>query len=50
MFIVLLSNISNGSVTKCVLLSNQKCMINHVLNLHPNKCSYDLTTIHFRLN
>ena len=37
MFIVLLSNIVNGSNhTKCVSLSNQKCMIQPTaINLHP---------------
>ena len=41
MFIVLLSNIINGySHTKCVLLSNQTCMIQRTLiNLHPNEYS-----------
>ena len=41
MFIVLLSNIVNRSNhTKCVSLSNQKCMIQPTLiNLHPNKYS-----------
>ena len=39
MFVVLLSNILNGSnQTKCVLLSNQKCMNQPTLiNLHPNE-------------
>ena len=38
-FIVLLSNITNGSShTKCVSLSNQKCMIQPTLiNLYPNE-------------
>ena len=37
MFIVLLTNIVNGSNhTKCISLSNQKCMIQSALiNLHP---------------
>ena len=41
MFIVLLSNIVNGSNhTKCVSLSNQKCMTEPTLiNLHPNEYS-----------
>ena len=40
-FIVLLSNIVNGSNhTKCVSLSNQKCMIQSTLiNLRPNEYS-----------
>ena len=39
MFIVLLSSIVNASNhTKCVSLSNQKCMIQTTLiNLHPNE-------------
>ena len=44
MFIVLLSNIGNGSNhTKCVLLSNQKCMIQPTLiNLNPNEYNQEL--------
>ena len=40
-FIGLLSGLVNGSNhTKCVLLSNQKCMIQPTLiNLHPNEYS-----------
>ena len=40
-FIVLLSSIVNASNhTKCVSLSNQKCMIQPTLsNLHPNEYS-----------
>ena len=43
MFIVLLSNIVNGSNhTKCVSLSNQKCMTEPTLiNLHPNEYSQE---------
>ena len=43
MFIVLLSNIVNGpNHTKCILLSNQKCMIELLLiNLHPNEYSQE---------
>ena len=47
MFIVLLSNMDHGTVngsnhTKCVLLSNQKCMIQPTLiNLHPNEYSQE---------
>ena len=40
MFIVLLNSIVNVSnYTKCVSLSNQKCMIQPTLNLHPNEYS-----------
>ena len=44
MFIVLLSNrISESNHTKCVSLSNQKCMVQLALiNLHPNKYRQDL--------
>ena len=40
-FIRLLTGLVNGSNhTKCILLSNQKCMIQATLiNLHPNKYS-----------
>ena len=43
MFILLLSNIVNGSNhTKCLLLSNQKCMTQPTLiNLHPNGYSQE---------
>ena len=43
MIIVLLSNIDNASYhTKCVSLSNQKCIIQPTLiNLHPNKYSQE---------
>ena len=43
MFLVLSSNIVNGSNhTKCVLLSNQKCMNQPTLiNLHPNEYSQE---------
>ena len=39
MFIMLLSSIVSASNhTKCVLLNNQKCEIQHTLiNLHPNE-------------
>ena len=42
-FIVLLSNIVNGSNhTKCVSLSNQKCIIQPtIINLHPNAYSQE---------
>ena len=41
MFIVLLSNIVNGSNhRKCLLLSNQKCMI-QLINLHSNEYSQE---------
>ena len=40
-FIGLLTDLVNGSNhTKCLSLSNQKCMTQPALiNLHPNKCS-----------
>ena len=40
MFVGLLTGLVNGSNhTKCVLLSNQKCMIQPALiNVHPNEC------------
>ena len=43
MFVVLLSNIVNASNhTKCVSLTNQKCMIQLTLiNLHPNEYSQE---------
>ena len=42
-FIELLTGLVNGSNnTKCISLSNQKCMTQPTLiNLHPNKCSQD---------
>ena len=42
LFILLLSSILNASNhTKCVSLSNQKCMIQHTLtNIHPNEYSH----------
>ena len=44
MFIGLLSSIiSASSHTKCVLLSNQKCITQPTLiNLHPSECSQEL--------
>ena len=44
-FIVLLSNIVNGSnYTKCISLSNQKCMIRSTfINLHPNEYSQEFS-------
>ena len=56
MFIALLSNIVNGTKhTKCVLLSNQKCIIQPTLiNLHTVKnlmnTVKNFTTIHLQLN
>ena len=52
MFIVLLSKIFNGTNhTKCVTLSNQKCMTRPtIINLHSNEYSQELTTIHLQLN
>ena len=42
MFIVLLSNIVNGSNNiKCMLLTNQKCMTQPTLNLQPNEHSQE---------
>ena len=43
MFIVLLSSIVNASnQTNCVLLNNQKCIIQPTLiYLHPNECSHE---------
>ena len=43
MFILLLSSIVNASnQTNCVLLSNQKCIIQPTLiYLHPNECSQE---------
>ena len=40
-FIGLLTDlVSTSNHTKCMLLSNQKCMIQNILiNLHPNKYS-----------
>ena len=48
LFIGLLTGLVNRSNhTKCVSLSNQKCMTEPTLfNLHPN----EYTTIHLRLN
>ena len=41
-FIGLLSGLVNRSNhTKCISLSNQKCMIQSVLNLHPNEYSQE---------
>ena len=43
MFIGLLTSLVNASNhTKCMLLSNQKCMIYDFNNLHPNKYSQEL--------
>ena len=43
MFIVLLSNIVNGfNHTKCMSLSNQKCVIQrNLIDLHPNEYSQE---------
>ena len=52
-FIGLLTGLVNGSNhTKCVSLSNQKCMIQSTLiNLHPNEYSQEfIFNIHFWLN
>ena len=50
-FIGLLSNIVNGfNYTKCVLLSNQKCMIQPTLiNLHPNEYNEELHYYQFAI-
>ena len=42
-FIVLLISVANATNhTKCVFLSNQKCMTQPTLiNLHPNECSQE---------
>ena len=52
-FIGLLAGLVNGpNHTKCVSLSNQKCIIQPTLiNLHPNEfTSKNFTTIHLQLN
>ena len=51
-FIGLLISVGNASIhTKCVSLSNQKCVIQPTLvNLHPNEYSQELHFIHFRLD
>ena len=49
MFIVLLINIVNGSNhTKCLLLSNQKCMIQFI-NLHSNEYSQEFHSYPFEV-
>ena len=48
---LLTSVVNASSHTKCVSLSNKKCEIQPTLiNLHPNKYSQELHTIHLRLN
>ena len=51
-FIRLLTGLVNGSNhTKCVSLSNQKCMIQPTLiNLHPNEYSQDFHYYPFAVN
>ena len=51
-FIVLLNKIVNGSnYTKCVSLSNQKCMIQPIIiNLHPNEYSLEIHYYPLRWN
>ena len=50
MFIVLYSNIVNGSNhTKCLLLSNQKCII-QLINLHSNEYSQEFHSYPFEVN
>ena len=48
----LLNGLVNGSIhTKCVLLSNQKCMTwPTLINVHPNKAAKNFTTIHLWVN
>ena len=50
-FIVLLSNVLNGSNhTKCLSLSNHKCMTQTVvINLHPNECSQEIHSYPFEV-
>ena len=53
MFVVLLfTGLGNGSNhTKCVLLTNQKCMTQPTLiNLHRNDAVKNFTAIHLQLN
>ena len=52
MFIELLTDLVNGSNhTKCVSLSNQKCMIQpFLINLHPNEYSQEFYYYPFVLN
>ena len=39
---LLISIINESNYTKCVWLSNQKCMTQPTLkNLHPNECSHE---------
>ena len=51
-FIGLLTDLVNGfNHTKCVLLSNQKCMIQPTLiNLHPNEYSQEFHYCPLQLN
>ena len=51
-FIGLLTGLVNEyNHTKCISLSNQKCMIQPTLiNLHPNEYSKELHYYHLRLN
>ena len=51
-FVMLLASIvSTSNHTKCVLLGNQKCMIQPTLiNLHPNKYSQELHYYPFAVN
>ena len=50
-FIVLLSNILiRYNHTKCLSLSNQKCMTQtFVINLHPNECSQEFHSYPFQV-
>ena len=48
---LLISLVNVYNHTKCVSLSNHKCMTQSTLiNLHPNEYSQNFTTIHLRLN
>ena len=51
-FIGLLTGLVNGSnQTKCISLSNQKCIIQPTfVNLHPNDIVENLTIIYLHLN
>ena len=51
-FIGFRNGLVNGSNhTKCILLSNQKCMTQpSLINLHSNDYTKSFSTIHLRLN
>ena len=52
MFVILLtSTLSSFNHTKCILLSNKKCMTQPILiNLHPNSSSQELRYYSFAVN